>query len=160
MITLDWDDAKGKLTKMRSKETEADYRYFREPDLLPIHMTDEWREAILADFPELPLARRTRFIEDYKLSVYDANVLTSERSLSDYFENAVKAYGGEAKKIANWVMNDLMRAMNADWQRERLQKFTGVSVDALPVYEAGQALKRNHSRPHRCEAAWICSAKS
>lgn len=110
--TLSWDENKSELKKMRSKESEADYRYFREPDLLPIHMTDEWQAAILAEFPELPLARRSRLIEEYGLSVYDANVLTSERSLSDYFESAVQAYGGEAKKIANWVMNDLMRAMN------------------------------------------------
>ena len=110
--TLSWDENKNELKKMRSKETEADYRYFREPDLLPIHMTEEWKTAILADFPELPLARLDRFMKEYDLPEYDANVLTSERSLSDYFENAVQAYQGEAKKISNWVMNDVMRAMN------------------------------------------------
>jgi aspartyl-tRNA(Asn)/glutamyl-tRNA(Gln) amidotransferase subunit B len=112
--TLSWDENKNELKKMRSKESEADYRYFREPDLLPIHMTDEWKTEILADFPELPLARLQRFINEYGLPAYDANVLTSERSLSDYFENAVQAYGGEAKKISNWVMNDVMRSMNED----------------------------------------------
>lgn len=112
--TLSWDENKNELKKMRSKESEADYRYFREPDLLPIHMTDEWKMEILADFPELPLARFQRFIDEYGLPEYDANVLTSERTLSDYFENAVQAYAGEAKKISNWVMNDVMRAMNED----------------------------------------------
>jgi aspartyl-tRNA(Asn)/glutamyl-tRNA(Gln) amidotransferase subunit B len=112
--TLSWDENKNELKKMRSKESEADYRYFREPDLLPIQMTDEWKAEILADFPELPLARLQRFIDEYGLPVYDANVLTSERTLSDYFENAVQAYGGEAKKISNWVMNDVMRSMNED----------------------------------------------
>ena len=74
--------------KMRSKETEADYRYFREPDLLPIRLDDAWRDAILADLPELPLERRARFIEQYGLPEYDADILTSERSLSDYFESS------------------------------------------------------------------------
>lgn len=110
--TLSWDENKNELKKMRSKETEADYRYFREPDLLPVHMTEDWKSQILADFPELPLARCQRFMDELGLPEYDANVLTSERTLSDYFESAVQAYGGEAKKIANWVMNDLMRAMN------------------------------------------------
>ncbi len=84
--TLDWDEETGKLRKMRSKETEADYRYFREPDLLPIRLTDEWRDRILALLPELPLERRQRFIEQYGLPEYDADILTSERSLSDYYE--------------------------------------------------------------------------
>ncbi len=96
--TLDWDEETGKLKKMRSKETEADYRYFREPDLLPIRLTDEWRDAILAQLPELPLARRERFTTQYGLPEYDADILTSERGLSDYYETAVKAYGGDAKR--------------------------------------------------------------
>ncbi|NSW53737.1 MAG: Asp-tRNA(Asn)/Glu-tRNA(Gln) amidotransferase subunit GatB [Anaerolineae bacterium] len=110
--TLSWDEQKGELKKMRSKETEADYRYFREPDLLPVVMDDVWRESILLDYPELPLERRARFMETYQLPVYDADVLTAERPLSDYFEAAVKAYGGEPKKISNWVMNDVMRMLN------------------------------------------------
>jgi len=112
--TLSWDENKNELKKMRSKETEADYRYFREPDLLPVVMDDAWKTAILHDFPELPLARRQRFIESYGLPVYDANVLTSERALSDYFEAAVDAYRGEAKKISNWVMNDVLRTINEE----------------------------------------------
>ncbi len=76
------------LRKMRSKETEADYRYFREPDLLPIRLDSEWLSAILADLPELPLERRARFVEQYGLPEYDADILTGERSLSDYFEAA------------------------------------------------------------------------
>jgi len=99
--TLDWDDNRKTLKKMRSKETEADYRYFREPDLLPLHLDDAWKASILADFPELPLARRQRFMDAYGLPEYDAEVLTSERSLSEYFEAAVKAYGGDAKHVSN-----------------------------------------------------------
>jgi aspartyl-tRNA(Asn)/glutamyl-tRNA(Gln) amidotransferase subunit B len=110
--TLDWDADSGKLKKMRSKETEADYRYFREPDLLPVVLTPEEIAQIQAGLPELPLARRERFEKDYQLSGYDAEILTSERSLSDYYETAVKAYAGEAKAIANWMMNDLSRMLN------------------------------------------------
>ena len=65
--TLEWDQDAGVLRKMRSKETEADYRYFREPDLLPLHVSDEWKRAILADFPERPLERKARFMQDYNL---------------------------------------------------------------------------------------------
>jgi len=109
--TLDWDEETGTLRKMRSKETEADYRYFREPDLLSIHLAPEWRAQILADLPELPLARRQRFVEAYGLPAYDAEILTEERSLSDYFEQAVGALGGESKSVSNWMMNDVLRLL-------------------------------------------------
>lgn len=110
--TLDWDADSGKLKKMRSKETEADYRYFREPDLLPVILSEEEIEAIQSGLPELPLARRARFETEYHLSAYDAEILTSERSLSDYYEAAVQSYAGEAKAVANWMMNDLSRMLN------------------------------------------------
>lgn len=110
--TLDWDEETGKLQKMRSKETEADYRYFREPDLLPVRLDDAWRDAILANLPELPLERRQRFVEELGLPEYDADILTTERNLSDYFEAAVKAYGGEPKRVSNWLMNDVLRILN------------------------------------------------
>ncbi len=110
--TLDWDADTGKLTMMRSKETEADYRYFREPDLLPVILSQEEIENIYASLPELPAARLERFEKDYQLSAYDAEILTSERSLSDYYETAVQAYAGEAKTVANWMINDLSRMLN------------------------------------------------
>ena len=110
--TLEWDEDTGTLKKMRSKETEADYRYFREPDLLPIRLDDEWLKAILADFPELPLERRARFVSQYQLPEYDADILTAERSLSDYFEAAVKIYAGDPKRVSNWLMNDVLRMIN------------------------------------------------
>ncbi len=127
--TLSWDENKNELKKMRSKETEADYRYFREPDLLPVRMTEEWKMAILKDFPELPVARYQRFVSEYKISEYDAEVLTSERALSEYFEAAAKAYQGEPKKIANWVMNDILRAMNE-------QELQPDEIKLTPVYLA------------------------
>ena len=110
--TLEWDEDAAVLRKMRSKETEADYRYFREPDLLPIRLDDAWKAAILAGFPELPLERRARFIREYGLPEYDAEILTAERKLSDYFEAAVRAYGGDPKRVSNWLMNDILRMLN------------------------------------------------
>ncbi len=112
--TLEWDQDAGVLRKMRSKETEADYRYFREPDLQPLHVSGEWKRAILADFSERPLERRERFMKEYSLPEYDADILTLERGLSDYFETAVKAYGGDPKKVSNWLMNDVLRMINED----------------------------------------------
>ena len=110
--TLDWDEETGTLRKMRSKETEADYRYFREPDLLPIRLDDAWRDQILAGLPELALERRQRFVEQYGLPEKDADILTTERSLSDYYETAVKAYGGDPKRVSNWLTNDVLRMVN------------------------------------------------
>ena len=110
--TLEWDDNDQVLRKMRSKETEADYRYFHEPDLLPIYLDDAWKDEIAAKLPELPLARRARFMEQYRLPEYDADILTGERSFSEYFEEAIEAYKGEPKRLSNWVMNDVLRIVN------------------------------------------------
>ena len=121
--TLEWDEDAGVLRKMRSKETEADYRYFREPDLLSLPITDEWKERVLAGLPELPLERRARFMQAYGLPEYDADILTGERNLSDYFEAAVQAYGGDPKRVSNWLMNDLLRMLND----------TGCTADQLKV---------------------------
>lgn len=110
--TLNWDDTHQTLHKMRSKETEADYRYFREPDLLSVQIDDDWKEKILRELPELPLIRRARFMEEYQLPEYDADILTSERTLSEYFETAARAYAGDAKRVSNWVMNDVLRLIN------------------------------------------------
>ncbi len=110
--TLDWDDERGVLKKMRSKETEADYRYFREPDLLPLRVSDAWKREILSDFPERPLERRQRFTATYGLPLYDADILTMDRELSDYFEETVSSYGDDVKKVSNWLMNDVLRLIN------------------------------------------------
>ncbi|MDH5508197.1 MAG: Asp-tRNA(Asn)/Glu-tRNA(Gln) amidotransferase subunit GatB [Anaerolineae bacterium] len=110
--TLNWDDDSATLSKMRSKETEADYRYFREPDLLPVRLDEPWLAQILANLPELPLERLARFIEQYELPEYDADILTTERTLSDYFEAAVQAYAGDPKRVSNWLMNDVLAMLN------------------------------------------------
>jgi aspartyl-tRNA(Asn)/glutamyl-tRNA(Gln) amidotransferase subunit B len=107
--TLQWDEDSGSLRKMRSKESEADYRYFREPDLLPIVLDDEWLAEILTRLPELPLARRERFVEQYNLPLYDAEILTEERSFSEYFEEVAAIVGDDAKIVSNWLINDVQR---------------------------------------------------
>jgi len=137
--TLDWDDEKNELKKMRSKETEADYRYFREPDLLPLHLTDEWLQATLSNFPELPLNRKKRFIKDYQLPEYDADLLTLERNLSDYFENAVKAYGSDPKKVSNYLMNDVLRMLNEGGKTAEQLRLTPVYLaEILKMVDAGK----------------------
>src|SRR3990172_4418499 len=110
--TLEWDEEAGVLRKMRSKETEGDYRYFHEPDLLPIQVDEDLRRTIIAGLPELPLERRARFVQQYGLPEYDADILTGERSLSDYYEAAVRAYGADPKRVSNWLMNDVLRMIN------------------------------------------------
>jgi len=110
--TLEWDEDAGVLRKMRSKESEADYRYFREPDLLPLEISPQWKASILKDFPERPLECRQRFMQQYGLPEYDADILTQERGLALYFEAAAKIYGGDAKKVSNWLMNDVLRMLN------------------------------------------------
>jgi aspartyl-tRNA(Asn)/glutamyl-tRNA(Gln) amidotransferase subunit B len=127
--TLEWDEDAQTLKKMRSKETEADYRYFREPDLLPVYMSEAWKTEILADFPELPLERKARFLSVFGLPEYDADILTTERALSDYFENAVRAYDGDPKRVSNWLLNDVLRLLN-----ENGLTLTGLKL--TPVYLA------------------------
>jgi aspartyl-tRNA(Asn)/glutamyl-tRNA(Gln) amidotransferase subunit B len=106
-----WDSAAGRTHSMRSKEEAHDYRYFPEPDLPPL-VVDEARIArVVASMPELPAARRRRFVEQYAIPEYDAGVLTQSAGLADYFE-AVAAAAGNAKAASNWVMGELLRTMN------------------------------------------------
>jgi aspartyl-tRNA(Asn)/glutamyl-tRNA(Gln) amidotransferase subunit B len=106
-----YDADKDETRSMRSKEVANDYRYFPEPDLLPIELDDAFIEAVRVELPELPDARKERFIGDYELSEYDAGVLTSEREMADYFE-AVAKHSGNAKLAANWVTGDLLALLN------------------------------------------------
>jgi aspartyl-tRNA(Asn)/glutamyl-tRNA(Gln) amidotransferase subunit B len=131
--TLEWDEDTQTLKKMRSKETEADYRYFREPDLLSVIVADEWRDVILSRLPELPLDRRARFMEAYNLPAYDAALLTEERSLSDYYEEAVRlcGAGSEPKVVANWVQNEILRLVNEKSITAALLPFTPAHLAEL-----------------------------
>jgi aspartyl-tRNA(Asn)/glutamyl-tRNA(Gln) amidotransferase subunit B len=136
--TLDWDEESATLRVMRTKETEADYRYFHEPDLLPLDIDDAWRRAILEHLPELPLERMARFQSDYELPVYDADILTGERSLSDYYETAVSAYGGDPKKVSNWIMNEVLRMLNErNLQASELQVAPQHLADIIQMVDEG-----------------------
>jgi aspartyl-tRNA(Asn)/glutamyl-tRNA(Gln) amidotransferase subunit B len=109
--TLLWDERAAETRPMRSKEEAHDYRYFPEPDLPPLIVTSEFIEKVTASMPELPDARRKRFVEQYGLSFPDASQLTAERSLSDYYEHAVEAGGGNARATANWIRSELLREL-------------------------------------------------
>ncbi len=104
----------GETVSMRSKEAAHDYRYFPEPDLLPLRISQKWMNEIRSTMPELPPAKRARFIQEYGLRDYDTQVLTQTRELSEFFERAVKASGGEGRLAANWVTGDLAGALKAD----------------------------------------------
>ncbi|MDP3517973.1 MAG: Asp-tRNA(Asn)/Glu-tRNA(Gln) amidotransferase subunit GatB [Pseudohongiella sp.] len=106
-----YDSDKDETRSMRSKEVANDYRYFPEPDLLPVIIDDEYIAAVRATLPELPAARCARFVSGYALSAYDADVLTSDRAMADYFE-AVVTLCGDAKLSANWVTVDLLGLLN------------------------------------------------
>ncbi len=108
-----FDSSKGVTFSMRSKEEAHDYRYFPEPDLVPIRVPKETVEAIRKTIPELPDAKRERFAKEYGLPEYDADMLTQSRSMADYYEEAVKI-SGQPKVVSNWMMGELMRLLNAE----------------------------------------------
>src|SRR5438045_3575869 len=123
-----WHQAEGRTVGMRSKEKAHDYRYFPEPDLLPVHVSDVWREEVRRSLPELPEAKRARFGSAYGITPYDAEVLTSTQALADYFEAVVKA-GAPGKAAANWMQTELLRGL----------KDSGKEISASPVSPAALA---------------------
>lgn len=111
--TRRFDDAKGRTLSMRSKEEAHDYRYFPDPDLIKLKIDREWVEEIRATIPELPDARKARYMSEYSLPEYDAGVLTMSKELSDFFDATVQT-GADAKTAANWLMGDLIGYLNAN----------------------------------------------
>lgn len=109
--TRRWDDNKGVSYAMRSKEEAHDYRYFPEPDLVPIVLDKEWVEGVRAALPELPEARKKRYMEGFGLPEHDAAILTSSKRLADFFEEAA-GKSSNAKAVSNWIMGDMMRILN------------------------------------------------
>ena len=105
-----FDANKGETRSMRTKEEAHDYRYFPDPDLLPLELEDDFIERIRAELPELPDAKQARFVEQYGLSAYDAEVLVAEKASADYFETAAK--GRDPKLVANWIITELFGALN------------------------------------------------
>jgi aspartyl-tRNA(Asn)/glutamyl-tRNA(Gln) amidotransferase subunit B len=123
-----WHQAEGYTVGMRSKEKAHDYRYFPEPDLLPVHVSPAWREAMRAALPELPAAKRARFVESYGITPYDAGVLADSLELAQYFEQTVGA-GSPGKAAANWIETELLRRLND----------SGKEITASPVSPEGLA---------------------
>jgi aspartyl-tRNA(Asn)/glutamyl-tRNA(Gln) amidotransferase subunit B len=109
-----YDPDKGETRSMRSKEEANDYRYFPDPDLLPLEIGAELIESVRATLPELPDEKAARFVRDFSLSDYDAGVLTASREMADYYEIVVARLGGQAKLAANWVMGELSGALNKE----------------------------------------------
>ncbi|MBS7287552.1 MAG: Asp-tRNA(Asn)/Glu-tRNA(Gln) amidotransferase GatCAB subunit B, partial [Candidatus Freyarchaeota archaeon] len=109
--TRHWDEDRQITVSLRIKETESDYRYFPEPDLVPVKISDEWISKVASQMPELPDARKERFISEYGIPEYDATVLTSSKKIADFFEECCKLYCNP-KKVANWIMSDLLRNIN------------------------------------------------
>ncbi|MCX7817729.1 MAG: Asp-tRNA(Asn)/Glu-tRNA(Gln) amidotransferase subunit GatB [Kiritimatiellae bacterium] len=120
--TRRWNDETGMTEAMRTKEEEHDYRYFPEPDLMPVELTAEQIEAWRATLPELPAARRARFVIQYGLPEYDAGVLTADRGVADFFEETVRLCG-RPKAVSNWIMTEVLRALGEQ----------GVGIAALPL---------------------------
>lgn len=123
-----WDAAKGVTVTMRGKEEAHDYRYFPDPDLVPVEIDNAWMDSVKAELPELPDAKCARFEEQYGLSDYDAGVLTASKSLADYFEECVALFPSP-KIVSNWVMVELFRLLK---QQDR-------EIDACPIPPAGLA---------------------
>ena len=123
-----WNQAGGHTVGMRSKEKAHDYRYFPEPDLLPVHISSAWRDGLFRNLPELPDAKRARFVTAHGITPYDAEVLTATQALGDYFETVLKA-GAPGKNAANWIQTELLRRLND----------SGKEIDASPVAPAALA---------------------
>lgn len=128
-----YDSDKNETRSMRSKEFANDYRYFPEPDLLPVEIDHDYIEAVAESLPELPAAKIARFIAEYELSEYDANVLSASRAMADYFE-AVTKTAGDAKLAANWCMGELAALLN----REELD----IKDCPVPAEHLGQLIQR------------------
>ena len=107
-----YDPAKNQTRSMRSKEEANDYRYFPDPDLLPVHIDEQDIKSIKSTMPELPEEKRIRFMRDYSLSEYDTSVLISDKNLSSYFESVIKSKKLEPKNVANWILTDLLGLAN------------------------------------------------
>lgn len=120
--TRGWNDDTGESYSMRNKETVDDYRYFPEPDLMPIYLTDAYIEEIRSALPELPDQMRDRFVREYGLTEYDAQVLTQEKALADYFNRAAKLVKTQ-KTLSNWIQTELLRELSA----------AGITIEECPV---------------------------
>lgn len=135
--TRGWHDARRETFSQRVKEEAEDYRYFAEPDLPPLLISEEWIAAAAASLPELPQAREQRYRESWGLSAYEAAALAEDRAVAEWFDAAVAA-GGAPKTVANWVLNDLFRLMNERGQRiEAIRVSPAALIELLAMVERG-----------------------
>ncbi|MGE5613511.1 MAG: Asp-tRNA(Asn)/Glu-tRNA(Gln) amidotransferase subunit GatB [Bacillota bacterium] len=140
--TRRWDDAAGCSYPMRGKEEEHDYRYFPEPDLAPIVIDDNWLEEIRNSMPELPSAKKARYISEFGLPEYDAGLITSQKHLASFFEETVSKYDNP-KIVSNWIMGDIMRILNAGEMEADEIPFPGSYLaDLLSLIDKG-VINRN-----------------
>jgi len=110
--TLDWNEDTQTLSKMRSKETEADYRYFKEPDLLAVKLTEERIKELVESLPVLPDEKKVKFQQEYGLPLYDSDILSSAIGISTLFEATGELYNGKKKNVSNWILNDILSLSN------------------------------------------------
>lgn len=128
--TRTWDEGRGVTLPMRTKEAAHDYRYFPEPDLVPIEPDPAWIEEIRRSLPELPDVKRRRYVQDYGLPAYDADLISSNQAMAAFFDEAV-SLGGEPKAVSNWVMGELSRFVNQTGVKFGEFKVTPRSLTAL-----------------------------
>lgn len=128
--TRRWDETQGKTFSMRGKEEAHDYRYFPDPDLVTLHIDQEWKDRIRASIPELPDARKARYTSEYGLPEYDAGVITSSKALADLFESSLE-YTKDAKAVSNWIMGDLLGYLNSNSLELSDVKLTGQGLGEM-----------------------------
>ena len=132
-----WDDAQGATNSMRSKEEAHDYRYFPDPDLVKVVVDEDWIAKIRESLPELPVAKRERFIREYQIPAYDAGVLTADKALALYYEDVVRLCG-KPKQASNWVMGDVLRFLNEEKRDIRQCPISAGSLaDMINLIEEG-----------------------
>lgn len=143
--TRGWNETRRETFSQRSKEEAEDYRYFPEPDLPPLHISEEWIEIVRAALPELPDAKIARYVHDFGLSSYDAQVLAEERLVAEWFDTAVAA-GGQPKPVANWIINELFRLMNEHKvAMEKVQIAPAALVDLVTLVDK-QVINNNTAK--------------
>ena len=130
-VNMGWDEQNQRTVLQRTKESAEDYRYFPEPDIPPLRVEEPWIQAIRATLPELPDAKRARYQEEWGLRRAEAEILTSEKRVADFFEAGVAAYGtaeGKPQRLANWITGELFRLLYAEGQGQDLRQIAGIPM--------------------------------
>lgn len=143
--TRRWDDNKDKSYAMRSKENAQDYRYFPEPDLPPIEIDDEWYNTIESSLPELAEAKKLRYISDFGLPEYDANMITGQKDLADFFEETITICDNP-KEVSNWIMGELMRKLSDESIEAKDMKLTSKALAKLIELVEKKTINRNKAK--------------